>query len=175
MRRQQQQDTLEKGLNVGLLVRIDDGREYMTIQCDFVTVSPQNEIRNGLDTWTHDLQIRCQGEQDTVGDRRYLYGFGVEYFPHSVDLRRAGQMYRTLLRVAKGMEKLDHDRGYPASYAEYVHRVAEILKAKYIIQILQKGSFYTDGEYRFMTPGEGRNWIAGLEREWKARKQETPA
>jgi hypothetical protein len=164
-------------MDLGLLVTTernhDMGAGYFHVNVSVVTleggkirnVSTRYEAINGFDA-LDGLRFRCQGENDRR--ERGVYGFDAKYMSqYSTDLREAERMVQTLRKIEKGMQKFTDTRGYVKTFGDYVGRLAELMKAETIIEIKKSGTFYSDGDYRFRTVGDGVNWIDGLVRDWQ--------
>ena len=97
-----------------------------------------------------DLRIEAQGH---LSEGR-VYGWSVEYREvFSVNAERAEIMAKTLRKVARGLDKLEHEQGAPASFAQYLARVAKILGIKsygYNASPQPNGWSHDHQEYRWM-------------------------
>jgi hypothetical protein len=93
-------------------IRIEDGKVRNIREDDW----HQPKIPAGLE----DLVISAQGN---VTDDEPVYGWSVEYHEaFRVDERRAQTMAKTLRRIARGLERLNSELGYPESFEAYLAR-----------------------------------------------------
>lgn len=176
---------------LGILLREESDRGfnagYYHILGNLVT-TVDGKVRNpssssydqGVNGWGRlaDLQINSQADTDRVDHG--LYGFDVRYRNVSfVDTAAAKRMAQTLTRIDRGLEKLQAKRGYTTNFGEYVGRVAEVLGVESIIVDRtspdNRGWSYDEGQYQFLTIGEGVNYINGMVREWQRKNTPIPA
>lgn len=114
-----------------------------------VRMLPDGELRNYVEgypdahTWLADLRITAQ---QTAGLAEQPYAWRVQYMkPYSVDLERAEIMVKTLRKIARGLERLEAEFGYPESFAAYVTRVGSLLKVKQYGWRAERGETFADG------------------------------
>lgn len=60
----------------------------------------------------------------------HAWGFSHGYQPYLVDLDRAETIVRTLRKIAKGLDKATAERGHVTDFADYLFRVAKILRIR---------------------------------------------
>jgi hypothetical protein len=111
------------------------------------------------------LRTSCQGDEDSRrravrGERiEPVYGFSCEYRDeHSVDLRKAKRMLRTLDKVERGLAKLVETRGYVKSYGEYIGRVAEVVGCAGM-GFERRETAYNGNRWDWMSVGDGVNRV----------------
>lgn len=115
---------------------------------------PNGELRNYVDgyddahTSLADLRITAQ---QTSGLTAQPYAWRVEYRePYSVDLKRAEIILKTLRKIARGLERLEAEFGYPETFAAYVTRVGSLLKVTRYGWHAERGETFADGSrYRW--------------------------
>lgn len=60
----------------------------------------------------------------------HAWGFSHGYQPYLVDLDRAETIVRTLRKIAKGLDKATTEQGHVTNFADYLFRVAKILRIR---------------------------------------------
>lgn len=172
----------------------DQGHFHISLSA--ITLTAENKPRN-ISDWDSpvvtprgsfqlgNFQIRSQGARkdaprtaETKGadlyGSRHLYGFQVEYTGyHTVRLKTAEEIVKTLRTVEKRLEKAQYEQGYPATYAEYVRRVADALGVNQITWLVAKGGnghTYDDNVYRTVGVEAGCLFIEAVETAWMAGK-----
>jgi hypothetical protein len=80
--------------------------------------------------WMCDLVIWSQGHN--TDQPRKLYGWEPQYRVSTVNLREAERYAKTLRLIDRGLDRLKDEWGHPESYADYLLRVAKVLKVKYM-------------------------------------------
>jgi hypothetical protein len=135
---------------------ISDGLDTpaLRIKLSVVKVLADGHIRNYSDQgWPRepmaDLAISAQCDKTSTSGS---YGWRVEFAqPYSVNLERAAEMVKVLRSIDRGMDKLKAQFGYPDTFAEYVARVATVLKVRTFGWSVERNSgwSYDDGHYRF--------------------------
>ena len=106
---------------VSLVKRLEDGK-----------------IRNFTDTWGNDdglslhladLNIRCfyNVKGGVISE---LYGWSIEYDPHTVNLGRAKKMVKTLRKIHKRLDAMHKDWGNPETFGAFALRVLKAVGAK---------------------------------------------
>lgn len=60
----------------------------------------------------------------------HAWGFSHGYQPYLVDLDRAETIVRTLRKIAKGLDKATTEQGHVTDFADYLFRVAKILRIR---------------------------------------------
>lgn len=155
-------------------VKVEQGNVRLQIRNFTTTSFGENDI-NGVGTLAN-LYIESQGDKSTQAERG-LYGWQVRFKDaYSVDLRAAKAMVKTLTRVDTKLKQMSEKLGPAGSYSEFVLRIAAILKVTYIIETVQAGSFYSEGEYAFHDLDYGRRLIDKFEQDWKNEAKDlTPA
>lgn len=110
-----------------------------------------------------DLYISNQmSEGDTDRDETFSYGWSTEYRSiHSIDLKDAERIVKTLRSIEKKLHNLEKQRGRCNSFGEYTGRVCEALNVTEIYFYTHKAQSckYADSEYRLRPLGEGINEI----------------
>lgn len=116
----------------GLLVQIQENHGVRRIVARVVYLNDQG-----------DLLFPSHGDQADVGladfevsayidrDNPHPWGFQHGYTPHHVDLPRAELMARTLRKIGTGLEAAETERGHVHDFADYLFRVAAILRIRF--------------------------------------------
>lgn len=119
------------------------------------------------------LRASCQGdERSRLDTNRFnaVYGYDrLDYHDcHSVELRKAKRMVKTLERVERGLAKFSETRGYCRSYGEYLGRLAEVLGCiGMAFMQTPKRRNMSGQDYRWMTVGDGVNEANNLIYQWQ--------
>ena len=159
-----------------LAILIDDVNTYGTRRITAAVVeiaedgSPRNLSNYGYDAHAlANLSVACYvgHERDTTPEEHgELWGWGTEYRDlHTVDLACAQRMAKTLTTLGKRMDAAQAEFGYPATFAEYLTRVASCLRIKeFVTPRGARGSMYTDSAWRIMDANGARSFVADVAR-----------
>lgn len=135
---------IKKNLNLGLLIEQFCnsgiyGRKYGHVRCSVIKVEEDEKIKNinsmnmiGVkhNQYYDKLIIDCQ----TDNEADHTYGWNIEYYnPLYVKYEEAYKMYRTLNYIHNKLAKMEEEIGKPANYAQFVLRVAKILKIDWFV------------------------------------------
>lgn len=139
---------------------------------------PHERIRNAGDDLVNglylgNLRVTSQGNQDA--SPRRLYGFDVEYRDvFAIDRRSAERMAKTLKTIETRMAKLADKFGHPATFGQYLARVANAIGAKFTVHTVGKAKHwsYAENEHRILDLAAGISYVDGLVREWAEPRQE---
>jgi hypothetical protein len=134
------------------------GGGYRHLRFSFVSVPgyfgagqpTADNIRGDLDSPLYDLRIDSQGSQYRPDE---LYSQEIEYHRvHSLGLNKA-ERYATFLRKLEGkLDALRTEHGRVDSFAQYVTRICQVLKVRYLIlKDTESSGMYCDGRYTFVT------------------------
>lgn len=84
---------------------------------------------NNLPQHLADLNIRCfyNVKGGVISE---LYGWSIEYDPHTVDLVRAEKMVKTLRKIHKRLEAMAKEWGNPETFGAFALRVLKAIGAK---------------------------------------------
>lgn len=85
--------------------------------------------------YVDDLQIHSQiskrnSDGSSTSDWNRPYGIGLRFKPYCVELREATNIYSTLSRADKKLDKLSHEFGYANDLATFITRVASVFGIK---------------------------------------------
>jgi hypothetical protein len=140
--------------------------DYMRLDGELRDI-PGGELRG--------LQLSCQNSNDNARKGETSYGWRSEYCNiFSVDQRYAVQMASVLNRLAKKMEAVSNELGWPESFSAYVLRVAKCLGIKTFVVCTRAGrAFQFDGEYRALDASQAGYWMTDQERTY-IDKHSTP-
>lgn len=142
------------------LVNIEDRKSssdvvVFTARVVYVDDKDGGRIKNPLgdsclsDAWQDgvaDLQVRAQAD---IHDGAW-YGWDVSYGDvYNVSLRRAKAMVKTLSSVERKLEKLEAKYGRPYDLLAYLGRVGDALGVRTYGWAVTRGTFYSDGDYRW--------------------------
>lgn len=136
---------------------------------------PRYEYATSKGIFLTDFAISCQGHNQhhggTSADHGRLYAFKHGYEVSMVELRDAATMARSLATLDRRLTKLDRARGSADTFPEYVTRIAECLGATEIIERRKGADLWSDraDTWRRMTLGDGRNHLAWVIDQWRAR------
>jgi len=150
---------------------IDAGRQVDDVSRTQVrNASTRYELHQGL--YLDGLMVNSQGcSRDTT---RHLYGFEIEYRDvFSVDARTAERMHKTLSTIERKMSKLADQWGRPATFGQYLLRVAAALGATRIVlprKDARDGS-YADMDLRIEDLRTGASCVDYRVEQWIAAGQ----
>lgn len=113
-----------------------------------------------------DLRIHSQG--NNKDQPRHLYGITCQWTGRDIELREAERAYKVLKRIDQGLDKINQEWGYYQSFAEYVIRVAKVLKIKWIaVRRTPAAAESTGYTYRLCDVGkEARHALDWMVAEW---------
>lgn len=95
-------------------------------------------------------------------------GWTLEYENVNAGLSEAQKMVKTLKRINNGLNRLTKRLGWPGSFAEYVLRLADVLKIKKEVRQVQGTSpYYSENEYRILPVTHIKDHINDLVAETK--------
>jgi hypothetical protein len=113
---------------------------------DFVDSIDSYDLIDGLHL--NGLEVKSQGG-NTDAERR-LYGFEVVYrHVCEVDRREAARYHKTLSAIDRKMERLSDKFGAPATFGQFVARVAVAIGAKQFV-FVNEGENARRGEFQFL-------------------------
>jgi len=130
-------------------------------------------IRNASDEdlgglYLNNLRATSQGDNDSTPRR--LYGFELRYHDvYAIDAHTAGRMARTLTTINRRMAKLVEKFGHPATFGQYLARVATAIKADAFVRPATKysrGWSYGDNEQNVMAVGAGIYAVDQMADDW---------
>ncbi len=147
----------------------NDG-SYDRITSETVRSSSSDDTVNGL--YIADFQIKAQGNS-TDEPRGPLYGYSLRYRDvYAVELRKAEQMAATLRLINKRIDAIDAKYGRPASFAQYLGRVAAAIKADaFVYRQAETRYGYNKNDDRIVSITDGMYYIDRLEREWQTERE----
>ena len=137
---------------------LGSGGGYRHLRFSFVSVPgyfgngqpSANNMRSDLDSPLYDLRIDSQGSQYRPDE---LYSQDVEYHRvHSLDLNKAQRYAAFLTKLHAKLDALRTEHGGVDSFAQYVTRICQVLKVRYLIlRDSESSGMYSDGRYTFVT------------------------
>lgn len=159
------------------LINIEDRKSrsdavVFTARIVYVDDKDGGRIKNPLgdsclsDAWQEgvaDLQVRAQADPraDASECLQDWYGWDVSYGDvYNVSLRRAKAMVKTLSNVERKLEKLEARFGRPRDLLSYLGRVGDALGVGTYGWAVTRGNFYADGEYRWGSLDNARDYTA---------------
>jgi hypothetical protein len=145
--------------NLGLRAYETGSDHYRHVKFRFVKFDEKDQIRNIMSGYQDkpfeyfdDLEIHCQiGGTLEEGEELSPYSWGADYRDcYSIGLPAAEKMVKTLKRLEKGLAKLNEKLGRPETYADFVIRVANVLKVKaFVFPTTHNGDMFNDNDFRF--------------------------
>jgi hypothetical protein len=167
--------------NLALQLSVEEKEGYWHIRATAVRYSDTDGLRsigesdyarvdgeflNILGGELRGLQLSCQNTDDNARKGETSYGWHSEYRNiFSVNQSYATQMASVLNRLAKKMEAVSNELGWPESFSAYVLRVAKCLGIKTFVVCTRAGRpFHYDGEYRAIDASQAGYWMNDQER-----------
>jgi hypothetical protein len=189
---------------IGILINVTTDNHFRVYNLQTVTIGPDAYERNHASEYTNGLRPdRIRNTNDQPINGQYLknltiyaqsnirdsydgresrdqspYAFQVQYSqPHSVGLREALAMAKTLQRIDRALTRSNDRDGYPSGLPEYVVRVAQAIGASRIVYQTDRNSgwSYDDGRYQIVTIKEGRLYLERLIESFDPKPEPAPA
>jgi len=151
--------------------RIDQG-ERLSIPYERVRNCSDERIGGLL---LNNLRVDSQGCGDD--ETRHLYGFDCRYHDvYTIDRTTAEAMGKTLRAIDTRLDKLAAKYGAPATFGQYLARVAEAIGATAMVtRESGSSSSYSENEYRVRDIRDGIYHVDGLVRTWVTERERTGA
>jgi hypothetical protein len=130
------------------------------------------------------LRVSCQGDERSqlrgseAGESGPVYGWHTLYedYTPSIGLAAARRMVRTLEALDKALARIENQRGYCRSFAEYCGRVAEALHCDGIAVERKPGERrYDSARWDWYDIGSGVNAVHTRIWQWQQEAQPKPA